>query len=44
MRNVLEQMETKGTLTYIAVDECHCVYMWGFDFRPAYGELRVLQN
>ena len=27
MRNVLEQMKTKGTLTYIVVDECHCVDM-----------------
>ena len=44
MRNVLEQMKTKGTLTYIVVDECHCVDMWGFDFRPAYGELGVLSK
>ena len=44
MRIVLEQMKTKGTLSYIVVHECHCVDMWGFDFRPAYGELGVLSK
>jgi bloom syndrome protein len=44
MRHVLEQMKTKGTLTYIVIDECHCVDMWGFDFRPAYAELGVLSK
>lgn len=44
MRKVLEQMKTKGTLTYIVIDECHCVDMWGFDFRPAYAKLGVLSK
>ena len=44
MRHVLKQMKTKGTLTYIVIDECHCVDMWEFYFRPAYAELGVLSK
>ena len=43
MKNVLEHMKTKGTLTYIVV-ESHCVDTWEFDFRPAYGDLGVLSK
>ena len=37
-------MKSNGTLTYIVIDECHCIDMWGFDFRPAYGNLGILAS
>ncbi len=31
-------------LSLIAVDEAHCISMWGHNFRPEYRELRLLKN
>ena len=42
--DVLSKMKSNGTLTYIVIDECHCIDMWGFDFRPAYANLGILAN
>lgn len=44
MLEIFAKMKSKGTIKYIVVDECHCIDMWGFDFRPAYANLSVLSS
>ena len=42
MLDVFLKMKCNGTISYIVIDECHCIDMRGFDFRPAYANLSCL--
>ncbi|MDR0311957.1 MAG: DEAD/DEAH box helicase, partial [Acidobacteriota bacterium] len=39
----LDFLKSSG-VSAIAIDEAHCVSMWGHDFRPEYRRLRVLRE
>ncbi len=34
----------KATLSFIAIDEAHCISEWGHDFRPEYRKIRPIIN
>lgn len=43
MGSMLDFLETIK-VSLFAIDEAHCVSVWGHDFRPVYGELAVLRE
>ncbi|MCB9245925.1 MAG: RecQ family ATP-dependent DNA helicase [Flavobacteriales bacterium] len=45
----LQSQEFKGYLrnakiSFLAVDEAHCISQWGFDFRPGYRNIRIIRE
>jgi ATP-dependent DNA helicase RecQ len=47
-----ERLQSDNTLSYllqmrisfVAIDEAHCISQWGFDFRPAYRNITKIRN
>jgi Werner syndrome ATP-dependent helicase len=42
--SMLQDLHKNYGINLIAIDESHCVSMWGNDFRPAYRDLSVLRD
>ena len=42
--SVLQRLYEKNLINFFVIDEAHCVYQWGHDFRPDYLDLDKLRK
>lgn len=42
--DLFQQRFREMNISFIAIDEAHCISQWGFDFRPSYLKLNLLRE
>lgn len=42
--SIMDKLHQKNKLSLFVIDECHCVSIWGHDFRPQYKNLSDLKT